>query len=160
MSSARVSVSDGNMHIEVEGEPSFVEKHLKNLLPLIRDRVGDGGALLGGGLPNVEQGMQAGQGRQTLKNFLEQRSPQNAYEAIACVLFHYCATQERPELSSDEIRMALVQGKYSPPRNMAQAMTDCRRKYGYVDVGSKKGFWKLSRDGETLVEIDLPRKDN
>ena len=60
-------------------------------------------------------------------------------------------------MSSGEIRAGLLLGKYHPPKSMPQALADCRRRYGFVVVGTKKGFWKLSNQGETLVELDLPR---
>ncbi len=161
MANAKVVVAQGDSRVEVEGNQSFVEAQLKKLLPIVT-----------GTMPAVPekgkhtehaQGTQApagGKDRQSLATFVETKNPQNAYEAIAVVLYHRRKAEGVEELSGSEIRAALVQGRYRPPdSSMAQTLTDCRRKYGYIQAGSKKGLWKLSHTGETTVEFDLPRKD-
>jgi hypothetical protein len=96
--------------------------------------------------------------RLTLRGYFDLKKPENASEAIALVLHYKKQHENKEELSSDEIRGALIQGNFRPPSAMAQALTDCRRRFGYVEPGARKGFWRLSHQGETLVELDLPRQ--
>ena len=95
--------------------------------------------------------------RTTLRGFLTAKRPGNASEAIAVLLAYKKSQESKHELSADEIRVAMIQAGIRPPGAMGQAMADCRRRYGYVEVGSTRGSWRLSSQGETLVEIDLPR---
>jgi len=37
------------------------------------------------------------------------------------------------------------------------ALTDCRRRYGFAEPGSRKGTWRITHDGEVTVDFDLPR---
>jgi len=161
MASVKVVVAQGDTRVEVEGDQAFVEAQLKKLLPIVT-----------GALPTIPekakhaeqppatQALGGSKDRQSLATFVETKSPQNAYEAIAVVLYHRRKAEGVEELSGSEIRAALVQGRYRPPdSSMAQTLTDCRRKYGYIQAGSKKGLWRLSHTGETTVEFDLPRKD-
>jgi hypothetical protein len=158
MPQARIVVARGEVRLELEGDQAFVESNLQKLLPMVRDveaadtRSGSGVNGKGAGSSPASKG-----GRQTFKTFMTEKSPNNTYEAIAIVLHYMRQHEQKDELSGAEIRTALIQGGYRPPDQMAQALTDCRRKYGYAAVGSKKGLWRLSNQGETLVEIDLPK---
>lgn len=154
----KVVVAKGSSRLELEGPEDFVNGKLEELLPWLDEAEkenADDGLREDEGLPAESPNHE--EHKITLGSFMTKKSPQNVYEAIACVLFFSRQFRDRPELSTEEIRTLLIQGRFRPPGSMAQAMTDCRRKYGYIDAGSKKGLWKLSRDGEVKVEIDLPR---
>ncbi len=160
--SSRVFVANGDVQVEVEGEEEFVEKKLAKLLPLV---MGDGGEQQGAALRKKtkeveetgEKETSNGRPSQTLKTYIKAKAPENVSEAIALVVDYGLKYDRKDEMSSDEIRRALIQGGYRPGKSIAQALADCRRRYGYVEVGSKKGRWKLSSQGETVVELDLPR---
>jgi len=163
MAQAKIMVSNGDVRFELEGDQAFVESHLGKLLPMVRR--GDGGSRPGKGgdggdadakVP-TEKGSTGSTTRQTLKNFFKEKDPDNAYEAIAVVLQYKKQHEQTDQLSAPEIRAALLQAGYRPPEHMPQALTDGRRRYGYVQPAAQKGFWRLSHQGETLVEIDLPR---
>ncbi|HEX8700646.1 MAG TPA: hypothetical protein VF815_17480 [Myxococcaceae bacterium] len=161
--SVKVVVAKGSARIELEGPEDFVNGKLGELLPWIEESKGANGIEVydspqtGEDEDASDEASKPEEHKITLGAFIAKKSPQNVYEAMACVLFFSRQFRDRPELSTEEIRKLLIQGKFRPPGSMAQAMTDGRRKYGYVDAGSKKGLWKLSRDGEVTVEIDLPR---
>jgi hypothetical protein len=141
--------------LELEGDQAFVEAQLEKLLPMVR--VNGNGSPAAVAHDNVQGRTAASPPRQTLKSFFTTKKPANASEAIALVLHYRREHDKKDELSAEEIRAALRQGGFRPPEVMAQALTDCRRRYGYIEVGTKKGMWKLTHQGETLVEIDLPR---
>jgi hypothetical protein len=157
MAQVKVVVSRGDVRVELEGDQAFVESNLEKLLPMV-NADGDGRAGAGdrGAADDTEQ-RPAAPARQTIKSFFQQKSPGNASEGIAVALHYKRQYEQKDELTADEIRAALIQGGHRPPDQMAQALTDCRRRYGYVEAGTKKGFWSLTHQGETLVEIDLPR---
>lgn len=157
MSNVRIVVAQGDIRIELEGEQSFVEKKLKQLLPIVG--VDNNEALdqhKGSAQPKPHGGKQ---GRQSLPTFIASKKPQNVYEAIAAILHYARKVEGKDEVSGAEIRSGLVQGRHRPPGNLAQALTDCRRKYGYIQTGSKKGLWTLTHSGETTIEFDLPRQE-
>lgn len=160
MANVRIVIAQGDSRLELEGDQAFVEAHLKKLLPRVV------GETDGQPKPQSAEGLGtptapgAARARQSLATFVATKKPQNAYEAISVVLYHRRQTEDKTELSGPEIRAALVQGRYRPPdSSMAQTLTDCRRKYGYIQPGSKKGLWKLTHTGETTVEFDLPRAE-
>ena len=144
----------------LEGSADFVEAHLGEFLELAQKKKGTDATETaeadGEGNP-ASEGTAANGSKQSLRGFLDQKGPRNVYEAIASALYYSGKFENRPELGPPEIRDLLVQGKYRPPGSISQALVDCRRKYGFVEVGSKKGLWKLSHQGETMVEFDLPR---
>ncbi|MBX3229222.1 MAG: hypothetical protein KIT84_18630 [Labilithrix sp.] len=153
----RLSVLRRGTQVEIEGPEAFVTSTFESLRDLFdKPNVKDDSA----DEPPTNDGEKAGEegSRVSLKTFLEQKKPQNSYEAIACVLYHHQKFREQSELNSDEIRKALLQGRVKPPGNMTQTLTDCRRRYAYIEPGTKKGLWKLSHDGEVTVDLDLPRE--
>lgn len=159
MAEVRVAVALGGASVELQGDREFVEAQMKKLLPLI---TGEANATGGHHKPaehaSASTAHTAAEPKLgSIAKFFEEKNPGNAYEAIAVAMFHKAKTEHKPELSWEEIRTALIQGRSRPPESFQQALTDCRRRYGYIEVGSKKGFWKLTHSGETVVELDLPR---
>jgi len=155
MADVKMALQLGEARLELQGDQAFVEGQLKKLLPLVK---GDSGehAEARPAAPTAEKAS-SGQRPQSIRGFFEVKKPGNAYEAMAVALYHRLKAEGKPELSGDEIKTAMSQGRHRPPESFAQALTDCRRRYGYIEPGSKKGFWKLSHSGETVVDFDLPR---
>ena len=150
----RIVMANGARRIELEGSPAIVLKHFDEMRAWL-DAKG-----LSSAIRSTEESAgpsEATPDRSTLRTFLAAKRPGNAYETMAVLLAYKKSHETKLELSADEIRVAMIQAGGRPPGNMGQAMADCRRRYGYVEVGSTRGLWKLSPQGETLVEIDLPR---
>ena len=157
--SSRIVVANGSRRLEVEGTADFVDGRLKQLLPWVQQSArtqseGDGVASNEEPATDVQA---APTEHTTLRTFLEKKSPANIYEAIACVLYFNAKFRDRDEVSVADVRTQLVQARFRPPGNMAMALTDCRRRYGYAEPSAHKGNWKLTHDGEVAVEFDLPR---
>jgi hypothetical protein len=160
MADSRVVVVNGELRIVVEGSETFVKGQLEQLFPWVsgteksQHRANsdkeDGTA---GTAPESVR-------RQTIQSFFKDKRPANAYEAIALAIHYKRTFEEKTEFDVSEIRTALRQAAFRPPDDMPQALTDCRRRYGYVQVGTKKGLWTLTHQGETLVEVDLPRQNS
>jgi hypothetical protein len=157
MSECKVVFARGTDRLEVEGTAEFVEARLKEMLPLLEttpdpeeeasdrsDGPGDGEK-------------ENSPGAMSLRSFITGKVPGNIYEAISCILYFNKKHRGKEEMTAEEIRSQLILARQRPPMHMAQAMTDCRRRYGYVGVGTKKGMWILTNDGEVTVDLDLPR---
>jgi hypothetical protein len=157
MATAKVVLSAGEYRFELEGSEEFVEGKFKSLLQWISEPPEPSAARESeeGGENGRSHG--GGKTRKTLKTFVTEKSPRNVYEAMAVILHYKRAYEQSEEVSGEEIRKALLQANQHPPKFFNQGLTDARRKYGYLEAGSKRGLWKLSHQGETLVEVDLPR---
>jgi hypothetical protein len=156
MADSRIVLVRGANRLELEGETDFVERQLADLLPLI---VGEGSSEAAEDdatekLRPAE--MQEGADRHSLRSFVASKAPRNTYDAIACVLFFARSALAKPELTADEIRAFLIQAKQRPPGVIAQALTDAKRRHGFVEAGTRKGSWRLSHAGEVRVEFELP----
>lgn len=152
METLRIVMVNAARRVELEGSQETVLRQLDEM------RAWVGGQIPGTTVKDQDSlSLEPIPDRSTLRNFLAVKHPGNAYETIAVLLAYKKSQEGKGELSADEIRVAMIQAGSRPPRVMNQAMADCRRRYGYVEVGSARGLWKLSPQGETLVEIDLPR---
>jgi hypothetical protein len=155
MPTLKVAMSTNNRRFELEGAEETVLSQLGKLQEWLGESVQNGDALPEGESVRGEQSPTID--RATLRSFLSAKRPANSCETMA-VLFSYKKKYEgKDELLQDEVRASMIQAGARPPGVMGQALTDCRRRYGYIEPGSKKGYWRLSHQGETLVEIDLPR---
>lgn len=155
MGISRIVFARGNNRLELEGDTEFVERQLADLLPLlVTTKSAD--------TPSEEldaaRDDSVNPDRQSLRTFVAAKGPKNTYDAIACVLFYARTFLSKQELTADEIRTYLIQAKQRPPAQMAQALVDAKRRYGYVDVGTRKGTWALGHGGEVRVEIELSSK--
>ena len=151
----RIVVDMSASKIEVEGPASFVRKELSALLALIAAPHTE--------LPAQRESRRSsraigrGSERLSLRRFAEAKAPGNTYEQMAVVLHYAENHEERPESSTNEILAAMGAAGFRRPKAPAQAVSDARRRYGYLQPGSKRGLWKLSQQGTLLVEDDLPR---
>lgn len=150
MGTFRVSLVNGERRAELEGDQTVVKENFDRIFEWISLSSGDDS------FQKVKSDENR-QGRITLRSFFESKRPENASEAIALALHYKKQNEAKEEVSPEEIRAALIQGNFRPPGKLPQALTDCRRRYGYVEPSARKGFWRLSHQGETLVELDLPR---
>jgi len=147
----------GGSSFDLQGDKEFVEAQMKKLLPLVTGDAGTAAPPKSAAPTSEPSAVKTAHATKSIQAYFKEKAPQNAYEAIAVGMFHRREHDQKDELSGDEIRMAMIQGRYPPPNNFPQALTDCRRRYGYVEVGTKKGFWRLTNAGATVVDFDLPK---
>jgi hypothetical protein len=157
---ARIAVSRGIARIEVEGTEKFVREQLAELLPIVVEA--SPGATqtdsTGADAPGAAAATTETRSMPTtVRGFFQQKKPSTAYEAIGCALYYAQRQEGKEELSVTDIRTMLTQANYRPPASFAQALSDCRRKYGYAETGTKRSMWKLTSQGGILVQFDLPR---
>lgn len=159
MERAKIVLRRGSSQYEVEGTEEFVVRTLPELTRLLEapDAERTAGHVEAESSQDHEREAD-GTLPQSLRGFFDEKAPQNASEAIACAVYYLCTIRGKAEVAADEIRQTLINAKQRPPGVMAQALTDCRRRYGYIENGDKNGFWRLSQNGEVAVKIDLPHK--
>jgi hypothetical protein len=158
MSTCRLIFAKGPNRLELEGEQAFVQQQLDALLPLIVEEQEDSGDAPS---PTSNATSPPGEStqdeeRQSLRSFVAAKAPKNSYDSIACVLFFARSVLGKAELSPDEIRAFLLQAKQRPPGALTQALADAKRRYGFVEPGARKGYWRLGHAGEVRVELELP----
>jgi hypothetical protein len=154
VSGNKVALVVGDNRLELEGTEQFIASHIELLYRLAstQARTIDPAEML-----ETQDEQVARFERRALKPFVSEKLPANMYEALAVVLFYKKKQEQLEEMSIEAIRVALLQAGHRPPQNLRQALSDCRRRTGYVEPGKKRGHWKSSHQGEALVEVELPR---
>ena len=154
MGTLRISMSNVGRRFELEGGEETVLSHLADMRQWLSEGVAASASERANPSESAEPAVAE---RATLRGFLGTKRPANSYEVMAVLLSYKKTHEGKDELSQDEIRTSMIQAGVRPPGVLGQALADCRRRYGYIESGSQRGFWRLSHQGETLVEIDLPR---
>lgn len=155
MDNVKISVTLDKFKLELEGPRDYVDEKLAYFAEIIEMNKENVVENSGPSNPHPSDGSQNSTG--TLKNLIEIKKPGNSSEAIACCLFFFKNERKQEEVSTEEIRKSLMFAKFKTPANFGQALTDCKGKYGYIDNGAQKGLWKLTHEGESVVEFDLPK---
>jgi hypothetical protein len=84
------------------------------------------------------------------------KKPSNHLETVAVIAFALKQTGME-EFSEEDIRKAYLKAGVRPPRVVAQALRDAKNRGGYIESGSRRGRYRLSAFGDTVVRFDLPR---
>jgi hypothetical protein len=86
----------------------------------------------------------------TLRQFARQLSLSNASERIAGVAYYVNKIDTKPSFSPRDMDGWFTMCGFQKPGNMAVAIFDCKRKYGYIEnIG--RAMWKISTQGENLI---------
>lgn len=86
----------------------------------------------------------------TLRQFVRSLSLDNSAERIASIAFYVNKTEGRPSFSPKEMDGWFTMCGFQKPAQMAVALFDAKRKYGYADnIG--RGMWRISNQGENLI---------
>lgn len=86
----------------------------------------------------------------SLREFARAVAPQNNYERIVAIAAYKQRYENREAFSPKEMGDWFMQCGFERPSQMAVAIFDARRKYGFLDK-SGHGQWKLSTGGQNLV---------
>jgi hypothetical protein len=83
------------------------------------------------------------------------KKPKGHSETIAVLAF--ALTQSgATEFTEEDIRKAYIRAHVRPPKVVGQAIRDAKKLFDYIDVGSKRGTYKLSNHGDRTVRFDMP----
>jgi hypothetical protein len=84
------------------------------------------------------------------------KKPKGHSETIAVLAFAL-AQSGVAEFTDEDVRKAYIRARVRPPKVVGQAIRDAKKLFDYIDVGSKRGTYKLSNHGDRTVRFDLPR---
>jgi hypothetical protein len=80
----------------------------------------------------------------------------NGHSEIIAVLAFALAQSGVTEFTDEDIRKAYIRARVRPPKVVGQAIRDAKKSFDYIDVGSKRGTYKLSNHGDRTVRFDMP----
>jgi len=142
MDACKATISLGDSKITFEGSAEFVEGQVKKFA--FAQAAPPSGSPL-----ESPRGTQEGQ-------LVAQKRPRGHHE-IATVLAFALTESGVREFSEEDIRRAYLRAGIRPPKYVSQALRDARNKFDYIAGGSKRGKYRLTNHGDSLVRFDLPR---
>jgi hypothetical protein len=86
----------------------------------------------------------------TLRQFARSLSLNNAPERVAAIAYYVNKVDGKPSFSPKEMDGWFTMCGFSKPSQMAVALFDTKRKYGYAE-NFGRGMWRVSNQGENLV---------
>lgn len=157
----RIKVSMGSLTVEIEGAEEFVQREwdfIKERIPLSQMAVAPLQLVTG---PEVEGEVAVKPSQEKappLREFIAEKNPRGHAEIVTAFAWYLKTYRDTYEVSDVEIRPLYDQTKVRKPKYIKQALIDARNKKGFLDVGSKSGYYKVTDAGDNLVVYDLPRE--
>jgi hypothetical protein len=93
---------------------------------------------------------------QTERDLVNSKKPKGHLETVAVLAF-VLAQSGTLEFTEDDIRRAYLRAGVKPPKVVSQALRDAKNRLDYIEIGQKKGTYRLSHHGDRTVRFDLPR---
>lgn len=86
----------------------------------------------------------------TMRQFARSLVVDNAAERIAAIAYYVNKVEGKQSFSPKELDGWFTMCGFQKPSQIAMALFDTKRKYGYVDnIG--RGMWRISNQGENLI---------
>ncbi len=128
--------------IELQGSEEFVERQIRFFRHYLRDLETE----------NVEPGSDA---RPALAEFFQVRATKTGRGAIQEALllfgFYLQEVEGQSEFSIEQIGGCFAVVGRDLPKNLHHAVGTLKRKHGWFDEGSKRGLYRVSEQGRSLV---------
>ena len=86
----------------------------------------------------------------SIRDFAKSLNLSNTYERIAALAYHAIKTQGRASFSVKEISDWFGLCGFQKPTHMPAALSDAKRKYGYVD-SKGRDQWSIATGGENII---------
>ncbi len=136
----------GDSKITVEGSAGFVQAQIERF-------AGTQGSVAIG-----DTRVSSGSSSQpsTEKQLIAEKRPRGHHEIVAVLAFALTELGTK-EFTEEEVRRAYIRAGVRPPKYVSQALRDAKNKFDYIATGSKRGTYRLSNHGESLIRFDLPR---
>ena len=134
----------GDSKITVEGSAAFVQAQIERFAGTQR-----GGATVGDGSGSSLQ-------PSTEKQLIAEKRPRGHHEIVAVLAFALSESGTK-EFTDEDVRRAYIRAGVRPPKYVSQALRDAKNKFDYIAAGSKRGTYRLSNHGDSLIRFDLPR---
>jgi hypothetical protein len=95
----------------------------------------------------------------SLVSFLKEKNPnKNALQMVTAIAYYITKIKDKESFSDKNIEFAYdILPIPNKPKSIYYVIIDCFRKKGYIEH-AQRGFWKLTRRGESFVENELPSK--
>jgi hypothetical protein len=95
-------------------------------------------------------------GSTSAKELVEAKRPAGHPET-ATVLAFWLVDHGVPEFTEEDIRKAYIRAGIRPPKVVSQAIRDAKNRFDYIELGSRRGTYRLTAHGDRTVRFDLPR---
>lgn len=109
-----------------------------------------GASPAGNGASGSAEGEKSPQGGPTMREFARSMAPANLSEKIVAIGAYLERFESRSSFSPKEISDYFRICGFEKPAQMAVALFDARRKYGFLEKAGY-GLWKLSTAGQNLA---------
>jgi hypothetical protein len=151
----KATITYGDVKIVVEGPKEFVEGQITKYAPHTH-------------VPSTSKQadkflLTAGDSAPSPTNLTSEREliaakqPRGHHEIVAVLAFSLTENGQA-EFGEEEIRRAYIRAGVRPPKVVAQALIDAKRKHDFLEpVG--RGRYRLSSHGDRTVRFDLPRRE-
>ncbi len=90
------------------------------------------------------------------KQLVAEKRPRGHHEIVTVLAFALTELGAK-EFDEKDVRRAYIHAGVRPPKYVSQALRDAKNKFEYITTGSKRGTYRLSDHGDSLVRFDLPR---
>jgi hypothetical protein len=136
----------GDSKITVEGSAGFVQSQIERFAGTQRSVATLGDAVGNGSSPQTS----------TEKQLVAEKRPRGHHEIVTVLAFALTESGTK-EFTDEDIRRAYLRAGVRPPKYVSQALRDAKNKFDYITTGSKRGTYRLSNHGDSLIRFDLPR---
>jgi hypothetical protein len=141
----KATIMLGDSKVTVEGSAGFVQAQIERFAGTQRSVATNGDTSVGGGnWPSTE------------KQLVAEKRPRGHHEIVAVLAFALTESGTK-EFNEEDVRRAYIRAGVRPPKYVSQALRDAKNKFDYIAAGSKRGTYRLSNHGDSLIRFDLPR---
>jgi hypothetical protein len=159
----KATISFGDKSITFEGPADFVSQQVEKYRIARQGNQGDNQppkqgktasnpVPLGRGLPPAEDSAVRE------RALIELKKPKNHPETVAVLAFAL-AENGIGEFTEEDMHRAYLRGDVRPPKVIGQAIRDAKNNHDFIEVGSQRGYYRLSNHGDRTVRFDLPRSN-
>jgi len=145
----KATITIGDKTITFEGPPEFVESQVAKHTGPETKGADQAHSLRLPTQANVASGL-------TERDLVASKQPRGHHE-IAAVLAFALTNAGVEEFTEEDIRKAYIRAGVRPPKAVGQALRDAKNNFEYIEAGTKRGTYRLSSHGDSVVRFDLPR---
>jgi hypothetical protein len=146
----KIRIKFDNWEIEVEGNETFVEKHIekfkKEIIPIFKEKTA---------FPDSDKKSKSES--LSLEGFYRSKSPKTDKEVAVTIAYYFKHYRNKSEVKPKEIgeEAAKLGHRISNPRAVLRGMTKEKKPWMRQ---IKRGIFEITNVGEEVVENELPRK--
>ena len=146
-SSYKATVEVGEKKITFEGPRDFVEQQIARITGIASKQIS---TELAEGHTSLSDDQRISE-----RELIQDKQPKGHLETVVVLAFAL-SQAGIAEFTEDEIRRAYLRAGVRPPKVVGQALRDAKNRLDYIELGSRKGTYRLSPHGDRTVRFDLP----